>query len=118
MYGAGRDDDGLSALDAERYLQIRVGDQVHYFHGRIRSLSRRRNALQLIAIAAGAAGAILAAAGLEVWIGLTSAASAALLAYLGYLQVDNTVVTYNQAAANLAGLERGWSALSPTERSL
>jgi len=115
MYGAGRDDDGLSPLDAERYLRIRVGDQINYYHGRIASLSRRRNAFQLIAITAGAAGAILAAANLEVWIGLTSAASAALLAYLGYLQVDNTIVTYNQAAANLAGLERGWRALPPTK---
>ena len=41
MYGAERDDDGLSPLDAERYLQIRVGDQLTYYHDRIRSLSRR-----------------------------------------------------------------------------
>jgi TRPM family ion channel/conflict system pore-forming effector with SLATT domain/uncharacterized protein DUF4231 len=117
MYGAERDDDGLSPLDAERYLQIRIGDQLDYFHGRIRSLSRRRNAYQFLAIAAGAAGAILAAAGLEAWIGLTSGAAAALLAYLGYLQVDNTIVTYNQAAARLAGLERDWRALSPAQRT-
>ncbi len=117
MWGAGRDDDGISPLDAERYLQIRIGDQLAYFHGRIRSLSRRRNAFQLLAIAAGAAGAILAAAGLEAWIGLTSGAAAALLAYLGYLQVDNTIVTYNQAATKLAGLARGWHARSPAQRN-
>jgi hypothetical protein len=117
MYGAGRDDDGLSPLDAERYLQIRVADQLAYYHGRVRSLDRGRNALQLLAIAAGATGAILAAAGLEVWIGLTSGASAAALAYLGYLQIDNTVVTYNQAAAKLAGLEREWRARSPAQRN-
>jgi hypothetical protein len=117
MYGAEREDDGLSPLDAERYLQIRIGDQLAYFHGRVRSLSRRRNAYQFLAVAAGAAGAILAAAGLEAWIGLTSGAAAALLAYLGYLQVDNTIVTYNQAAARLAGLERDWRALSPAQRN-
>ncbi len=117
MYGAGRDDDGLSPLDAERYLQIRVADQLAYYHGRVRSLDRGRNVLQLLAIAAGATGAILAAAGLEVWIGLTSGASAAALAYLGYLQIDNTVVTYNQAAAKLAGLEREWRTRSPAQRN-
>lgn len=116
MYGAGRDDDGLSLLNAERYLLIRIADQLAYFHGRIRGLSRRRNTLQLLAIAAGATGAILAAAGLEAWIGLTSGGSAAALAYLGYLQIDNTIVTYNQAAAKLAGLERGWRALSPDQQ--
>lgn len=117
MYGAGRDDDGLSPLDAERYLQIRVADQLAYYHGRVRSLDRGRNVLQLLAIAAGAAGAILAAAGLEIWIGLTSGVSAAALAYLGYLQIDNTVVTYNQAAAKLGSLEREWHARSPAQRN-
>lgn len=117
MYGAGRDDDGLSPLDAERYLQIRIADQLTYYHGRIRSLDRGRNILQLLAIAAGATGAILAAAGLEVWIGLTSGTSAAALAYLGYLQIDNTIVTYNQAAAKLTGLEREWRARSPTQQN-
>lgn len=119
MYGAERDDDGLSPLDAERYLQIRIGDQLVYYHDRIRirSLSRRRNTLQFLAIAAAAAGAILAAAGLEAWIGLTSGAAAALLAYLGYLQVDNTIVTYNQTATKLIGLERDWRARSPARRN-
>lgn len=117
MYGAERDDDGLSPLDAERYLQIRVGDQLVYYHDRIRSLSRRRNTLQFLAIAATGAGAILAAAGLEAWIGLTSGAAAALLAYLGYLQVDNTIVTYNQTATKLTGLERDWRARSPARRN-
>ena len=52
-----------------------------------------------------------AAAGLYVWIGLTSGAAAALVAYLNSLQVDNTIVTYNQSAARLAGIERDWRAL-------
>ena len=117
MYGAGRDDDGLSPLGPDRYLQIRVRDQLAYFHERIRTLNRRRNLLQFLAIAAGAAGAILAAANLEVWIGLTAGASAAALAYLGYLQVDNTIVTYNQTASRLALQERRWRALRPAQQN-
>src|SRR4051794_7522430 len=38
MYGSARDDDGLSRLDAARYLEIRIGDQLRYYHGRIREL--------------------------------------------------------------------------------
>ena len=117
MYGAGRDDDGLSPLGPDRYLQIRVGDQLTFFHGRIRALNRRRNLLQFLAIASGAAGAILGAANLEVWIGLTAGASAAALAYLGYLQVDNTIVTYNQTASRLALQERRWRALRPAQQN-
>jgi len=117
MYGAGRDDDGLSPLNGERYLAIRIADQLAYYHGRVRTLNRRRNVLQVLAVTAGATGAILAAAGLGVWIGLTSGASAAALAYLGYLQIDNTIVTYNQASARLAGLEREWRARDPEQQS-
>ena len=51
MYGAGRDDDGLSPLDARRYLAIRITDQLAYYHGRVRALNRSRNALQILAIA-------------------------------------------------------------------
>ena len=43
--------------------------------------------LQVLALTAGAAGGLLAAAGFEVWIGLTTAIAANVVAYLGYLQV-------------------------------
>ena len=116
MYGSARDDDGLSRLDAARYLQIRIGEQLSYYHGRIRELDRRRGAFQLLAVLAGGAGAILAAAGVEIWIGLTTAISGAALAYLAHLQVDNTIVAYNQSAAKLARLQREWAALGPREQ--
>ena len=45
------------------------------------------------------------------------AASAAALAYLGYMQVDNTIVTYNQIASRLAVLERAWRAHSPAQQN-
>lgn len=116
MYGAERDDDGVSPLDPERYLRLRIGDQLAYYHGKIRDLDRRRSAFQLLAVAAGGAGAILAAAGVEIWIGLTTAISAAAFAYLGHLQVDATIVAYNQSASRLDALQREWAARDPTER--
>jgi hypothetical protein len=106
MYGTAAQDDGLSPLDAERYVALRLGDQLSYYRGKVRELDRRRTLLQVLTVAAGGVGAILAVAGLEIWIGLTTAISGAALAHLGYLQVDNTIVAYNQSAARLAGLER------------
>ena len=38
--------------------------------------------------------------------GSTTAIAGAALAHLGYLQVDNTIVAYNQAAAQLDALQR------------
>jgi SLOG in TRPM, prokaryote/SMODS and SLOG-associating 2TM effector domain 1/Protein of unknown function (DUF4231) len=114
---AAGDDDGLSSLDPERYLRIRVGDQLSYYHSKIRSLSRMRSTFQFLAIASGGAGAIVAAAGQEVWVGLTSGIAAAALAYLGYLQVDNSIVSYNQAASALQSLQDGWDARSAQHRT-
>jgi TRPM family ion channel/conflict system pore-forming effector with SLATT domain/uncharacterized protein DUF4231 len=110
MYGAAADDDGLSEIGPERYLQIRIGDQLAYYHGRIERLDRRRTVFQLLAISAGGAGAILAAAGQEIWIGLTTAIGGAAVAHLAYLQVDATIVAYNQSATRLATLQREWVA--------
>jgi len=109
MYGASRYDDGLSPLDSSRYLATRVADQLSYYHGRIGKLERSRNSYQLLAIASAGAGALLAAAGAEIWIGLTTTISVAATAYLANLQLDNTIVAYNQSANKLSGLLREWS---------
>src|SRR6266545_1111470 len=109
MYGASRYDDGLSPLDSSRYLATRVADQLSYYHGRIGKLDRSRNSYQLLAIASAGAGALLAAAGAEIWIGLTTTISVAATAYLANLQLDNTIVAYNQSANKLSGLLREWS---------
>jgi hypothetical protein len=114
---AGSVDDGLSPLDAQGYLRIRVHDQIGYFHRRICYLDRLRARLELVAIAAGGAGAVAAALGVGTWIGLTSGITGAALTYRGYLQVENNIVAYNQAASRLADLDRWWHALSPGQRT-
>ena len=116
MYGAGRYDDGLSPLSGERYLEIRVEDQLAYFYPKTEALHRKQRRLQALAIAAGGVGTLLAAADFEVWIGLTTAISVASIAHLGYLQVDSTLVAYNQAATRLEALVRSWEALPPERR--
>jgi hypothetical protein len=118
MYGAGADDDGLSPLDPKQYLHIRVGDQLRYYQKKVRELARRRTALQCLAIAAGGAGTVLAAAGLDIWVGLTGGIAAAALAYVAHLQFDNTIVTYNQTAARLAAQDRQWQARPAASRDL
>jgi hypothetical protein len=104
-------DDGMSPLTPESYLRARLASQLNYYHGRIRNLDRRRGHLQVIAISAGGAGAILAAAGAEPWIGLTSTIAAAGFSYLGLMQIDSTVVAYNQAGGRLEMLRDRWNAV-------
>jgi hypothetical protein len=116
MYGASADDDGLSPLNPKRYLAFRIGDQLSYFHPKVATLARMRRRFLFAVLAAGGAGAILATAGLEVWVGLTTAIAGAALAYLGYLQIESTLVAYNQSAGKLEALRRAWLALPPASR--
>jgi len=114
MYGAEAGDDGLSALDGPRYVEIRVADQLTYYRGKVVSLDRRRNRLRVLTVVSGGAGTLVAAAGFDVWIGLTTAIGGAALAYLSSLQFDTTIVAYNQTVAQLAALEREFGAGSDT----
>ncbi len=116
MYGASAADEGLAPLNPDEYLELRVGDQLSYYHPKVKRLARELRVLQVLALTAGAAGGLLAAAGFEVWIGLTTAIAANVVAYLGYLQVEPTLVAYNQAAARLEGVRRAWEAQPPPKR--
>lgn len=116
MSGSGGTDDGLSPLTAARYVEIRLKDQVAYYHSRIRHLHRVRTLLEALAISAGAAGTLLASVGVDPWIGFTTGLSTAALAALGYLQADNIIMAYNRAAGDLEVLQQGWEARSPEEQ--
>jgi SLOG in TRPM, prokaryote/SMODS and SLOG-associating 2TM effector domain 1/Protein of unknown function (DUF4231) len=110
MWAAATGDDGLTVLDPSGYIAIRVSDQISYYRGKVGKLAARRRLFYVAVIAAGGAGTLLAATGHEVWIGLTTAISAAAVAYLGHLQVDNTIIAYNQSASRLERLQRQWDA--------
>jgi len=110
MFGAEAGDDGLSALSPARYVEMRIADQLAYYAAKVRGLDRRRGWLQLVTLAAGGVGALLAAAGAEIWIGVTTAVAGAALAHLGYLQADNSIVACNQAAVQLGALQREFRA--------
>jgi hypothetical protein len=117
MYGAEQSDDGLSPLDPDGYLRTRVAAQVAFYRGRISTLARIRNTLYLLGIVAGAVGTVLATVHLDIWVSVTGGASAAALAYLGSLQLDSTIVGYNQALVRLGALERGWRTLRAPQQT-
>ncbi|MFF2812211.1 DUF4231 domain-containing protein [Streptomyces sp. NPDC058000] len=116
MAGSGCADDGLSPLTAAQYVGMRVGDQIAYYHSRVRHLHRVRTVLEALAICAGAAGTLLAAVQVDPWIGLTTGVSTAALAALGYVQADANIMAYNRAAGDLEVLRQRWEARSPEEQ--
>ncbi len=108
---------GLEPLSAEEYVHERIVDQLRYYRDRLRAYDLRRRILQGIAVAASSAGALVAAAGGQLWVALTSAIAAAPLAYLAHLQVERTIVTYNQSVAQLDDVLRRWHAREPRART-
>ena len=117
MYGAAADDDGFSNLTAQKYIDIRLGDQVSYFSGKTASLEKKLKLLQWAIYLIGGLGTLLAAIGFELWVALTAALAAAFAAYLEYAQTENTLVLYNQVATNLTNTLTWWKALTPAERA-
>ena len=103
-------DDGLSRLDASRYLAIRLDDQVAYFRKKIGKLQPHRRAYQVAAIVAGAAGSILATAGQTIWMPVAFAIGAALGAYAKQRQLDTSIMGFSHAAAALTEIRTRWDA--------
>lgn len=116
MYGAAETDDGLSPLDPDRYIEIRIGDQVSFYKSRTNQKEEALRYFQLTILVAGGLGTFLAAIGGELWVPLTTAAVTAITSYLLSEQLQETIVRYNQNKTDLQNVEIWWRALSPTDK--
>ncbi|MGH2702765.1 MAG: DUF4231 domain-containing protein [Actinomycetota bacterium] len=111
------EDNGLTRLTGDRYVAVRLNHQLRYFKERATKLAKALRRLRWLILILGGAGTLLAAAGLEIWIALTTTLTAALVTYLEYEQVESTLVSYNRAATELENVELQWRALTPKARS-
>jgi hypothetical protein len=109
-------DDGFSLLNPDQYIQWRVRDQADWYKAKTVKLNKRLRRLRWAGIGFGGLGTFLAAVGLELWIALTTAVVAAVTTYLEYMQIESTLLHYNQASADLETIRRWWTALPETER--
>ena len=109
-------DDGFSHLTPARYLKLRIDDQLGYYQKKTVVLERQLRWLQVLILVAGGIGTLLAALNYEIWITLTTAFATAFTSYLAYQQTEQTLVQYNQTAADLENLKSWWTKLTPAER--
>jgi hypothetical protein len=116
MYGAAEADDGFTPLTPEEYLKVRLGDQLNYYRGKTNKIDRQIKIYRWLIYVFGGVGTFLAAIGFELWIALTTALAGTLITYLEYRQLETTLVTYNQAAANLLGVQNWWNSLPQVEK--
>ena len=110
---AAGDDDGLSALSPDRYVAIRMADQLTYYRRSARKHHRALVAAQIMVLALGGLGTLLAAVNLAPWVAVTTAAVTSITTYLGYRQIEMTLTNYNQTATDLENVVGWWQALAP-----
>lgn len=110
-------DDGFSILSPERYIEIRLVDQLSYYRRKAVKIERRWKAIQVLIVVVGGVGSYLALVGQQVWIALTTSIVAALTSSIGYKLSENDLMKYNRATTELAGLKRWWATLPAQEQA-
>jgi hypothetical protein len=117
MYGATNKDDGLSRLTPERYIEIRLGDQLNYYRGKTNRLEQQLRRWQWTLYVMGGLGTLLAAIGGQLWVPLTTAIVASVTVFLEYKQTERTLSKYNQTETDLTNVHAWWVALSPAQQA-
>jgi hypothetical protein len=117
MFAAQGGDDGFTFLSPDRYVDVRLGDQLLYFRKTVLRLERQLTYAQYGIFVAGGLGTFLAAVNQQVWIAVTTAVGAALTTYLGYRQTENSLMKYNQTATDLESVMDWWKSLPPDEQA-
>ena len=116
-YGAADGDNGMDYLSPDRYLKLRLQDQLSYYRRKTDELEKQLHRLQWIIYLAGAAGTLLVAIDLELWIALTTTIATSLTTFLQYQKVEEKLMRYNQTATDLMNVQNWWMALSPEEQA-
>jgi hypothetical protein len=109
-------DDGMSPLTPDRYIDVRLDDQLRFFRKKAIVLETVLEWLQWGILGVGGLGTLLAAIGFDLWVTLTTAVATALGTYLSYRAVDSTLTNYNQTAIDLENIKGWWTALRPDEQ--
>ncbi|MDQ4068012.1 MAG: DUF4231 domain-containing protein [Actinomycetota bacterium] len=104
-------DDGFSVLTPDRYVELRLRHQAAWYQRKVVEVATTLRRLRWAIIAIGGLGTFLAAIGLELWIAVTTSVVGAMTTYLGFMQVEGTLLHYNQAAGDLETIRRWWTAL-------
>jgi hypothetical protein len=110
-------DDGFSKLTPDRYIEVRLEDQLSYFNRSAIRIGRRLTGLQWAVWIIGAVGTYLALVGQQIWIAVTTSIAAALTSFLGYKLSEDKLMKFNQARTELVNVRAWWMALSPDDQA-
>lgn len=112
-----KDNELLSALTAEEYMNVRLIDQLTWYQRKTLELDRKWQWWQWWIYILGGIGTYLAAIGQDVWIAVTNSIAASVLSFLEFRRLNTTLIGYNQTATNLENILCWWQALTPKAKT-
>lgn len=117
MLAASGQDDGFSLLSPDQYIRFRLDDQLRYYRTKTRTLDRDVRILYYLSFIVAGGATLLTVSGNQVWIAVTTAIIAGIGTYLGYSQLEITIVKYNQGKTDLESIKTWWLALNAEEQA-
>lgn len=116
-YSTSAQDKGFLSLNPERYLQVRLEDQLSFYISKTGKLERKLHHMQWAIYIIGGIGTLLAAINFEIWVALSTSITAAFGTYLQYQRIEDKLMKYNQAAIGLVNVRSWWVALPPAQQA-
>jgi len=112
-------DPGWDDLTGEDYFRYRVENQLAWHRKKINQYQKERVRMQVLILASGGAGALLAALGngLGIWVALTASLTAAFLGWQELRNIDSIVKNYSKVVVELSVIYDHWLNLEPEERT-
>jgi hypothetical protein len=117
QYSTSAQDKGFLSLNPERYLQVRLEDQLSFYISKTGKLERKLHHMQWAIYIIGGIGTLLAAINFEIWVALSTSITAAFGTYLQYQRIEDKLMKYNQAAIGLVNVRSWWVALPPAQQA-
>jgi len=112
-------DPGFEDLTGDDYFRYRVENQLAWHRKEVQEYQVERIKLQVYILAAGAAGAFLAAlgSGFAIWVALTASLTAAFLGWQELRNIDQIIKNYSKVVVELSVVYDHWLNLEPEERT-
>ena len=112
-------DPGWEDLNGDDYFRYRVENQLAWHRRKVNQYQRERVRLQILILASGGAGALLAAFGgaWGIWVAFTAALTAAFLGWQELRNIDAIIKNYSKVVVELSVIYDHWLNLEPEERT-
>jgi len=112
-------DPGWDDLNGDDYFRFRVENQLAWHRKKINQFQGERIKMQVMILASGGAGALLAALGgqLGIWVAFTASLTAAFLGWQELRNIDAIIKNYSKVVVELSVVYDHWLNLEPEERT-